>query len=167
MVVALILVSSPLLCGCHSVDDDRIPSMPVSINLSDAGMWNRYGVVGYGVFRYFISSEHEPSGFPYTTQTYTGFGGVMLIVGMDPFTVDTDRVLAYDLSCPYECRQNIRVKVDPTSFEAVCPVCGSHYDVTMRGGAAISGPAATGKHKYGLRRYQCNPTQYGGYLITN
>ena len=167
MIAVAIMLSSLSFVGCNSVDDDRIPSLPVNINLSDAGVWSRYGVAGYGMFRYFIKDEKQPAGFPYTATTYVGYGGVLLISGMDPFTADTDRVLAYDLSCPVECKPSIRVQVDPSTFEAICPKCGSHYDVTMRGGAAISGPAVDGKHKYGLRRYQCSPTQFGGYLISN
>lgn len=155
-----------LAAGCESVVDDRIPAMPVSINLSNPGMWNTYGVSGYGIFRYFIRQTGEPGGFPFTEQTYTGFGGVLLIGGMDPFTADTQVPLAYDLACPVECNPNVRVTISGDAFEAVCPQCGSRYDVTMAGGAPVSGPAAQGNPKYGLQRYQCLPSSMGGYVIT-
>lgn len=163
-----ILVSAGI-CSCNSVDDTAIPSMPVGINLGDPGMWNTYGVSGFGEFRYFIRFENtlEPAGFPFTSTTYTGYGGILLISGMDPFTNETGVPLSYDLSCPVERSRTIRVAIDPESLEAVCPVCHSHYDVTMRGGSPLSGPAATGHRKYGLRRYQCLPTTTGGYVITN
>ncbi len=166
---AALLVASALWAGCDPVDDTVIPSMPVGINLSDPGMWNTYGVSGVGMNRRFIRFETtlEPAGFPFTTTTYTGYGGVLLIGGMDPFTTEVGVPLAYDLSCPVERSQTIRVAVDPESLEAVCPVCHSHYDVTMRGGAPLSGPAATGKRKYGLRRYRCLAQPMGGYIITN
>lgn len=154
------------LTGCHSVDDDRIPAMPVSINLSDPGLWNTYGVAGFGLCRYFVPRLGQPAGFSYTVSTATGFGGVLLIMGMDPFSVETNVPLAYDLACPVECDPNVIVSVDPSIFEAICPKCGSHYDVTMQGGAPLSGPAADGKHKFGLTRYQCLPTSMGGYMIT-
>lgn len=155
--------------GCTAVDDTVIPSMPVQIVFSDAGMWNTYGVSGFGDYRYFIryGSERQPSGFPFTGTTYTGYGGVLLISGIDAFTNDAGVPLAYDLSCPIERSQTIRVAIDPESGEAVCPDCHSHYDVLMRGGAPLSGPAATGKRKYGLRRYQCIPQYSGGYVVTN
>lgn len=152
--------------SCRGVDDDRLPAMPVSINLTDAGMWNRYGVSGFGMCRYFVPKLGEPAGFFYTAATYTGYGGILLIGGMDPFTAETNVPLAYDLSCPVECNPNVRVHVDADKFEAVCPECGSKYDVTMQGGAPVSGPAAEGKHKYGMRRYTCVPSGSGGYLIT-
>lgn len=155
--------------GCHSVDDDRIPAYAVSINLGDAAFWNTYGVSGFGSNRRFILSPslREPRGFPYSQQSATGYGGVLLISGMDPFTNQTDVPLAYDLACPVEVKADVRVQIEGELFEAVCPVCGSHYDVTMSGGSPVSGPAATGKYKYGLRRYRCLPTGNGGYVITN
>ncbi len=139
--------------------------MPVNINLSDAGMWNTYGVAGFGVCRYFVHTLGEPSGFPYQVTSATGFGGVLLIGGMDPFTGDTEIPLAYDMSCPVECRSDVRVRVDESTMHAVCGVCGSVYDVTMRGGAPVSGTAAERKPKLGLTRYRCYKTITGGYLI--
>ena len=50
--------------ACEGVDDDRIPLMPVSINLRDAGMWNAYGVAGTGLHREFIMQEREPVALP-------------------------------------------------------------------------------------------------------
>lgn len=163
---AALTVAAAVAGGCNSVVDDRIPAVPVTINLSDAGRWNTYGVAGFGIYRYFIRPLHEPSNFPYTDQTYTGFGGVLLIGGMDPFTADTQVPLAYDLACPVECRSDVRVHIDENKYEAVCDVCGSHYDVTMAGGSPVSGPAAEGSNKYGLQRYRCEPTALGGYIIT-
>lgn len=152
--------------GCNKVDDDRIPAFPVNINLSDPGLWNTYGVAGFGLYRYFVPRFGWPAGFNYTVNTATGFGGVLLIMGMDPFTTNTNVPLAYDLACPVECNPEVIVSVDNATFEAICPKCGSHYDVTMQGGAPVSGPAAEGKHKYGLCRYQCLPAITGGYMIT-
>lgn len=153
-----------LLSGCKTVDDDRIPAYTVSINLSEAGLWHTYGVAGYGMSRYFIRQLGQPSGFSYLERTFTGYGGVLLIGGMDPFTTDTNVPLAYDLACPVECKPDIRVKVDPDSFEAICPKCDSHYDVTMAGGSPLSGPALA--DGYALRRYRCVPAG-AGYIITN
>ena len=163
--VAVILPAA--LPGCGSVDDDRIPAMAVSVNISGMGMWNTYGVSGYGQSRRFIlsSTRREPAGFPYTQTSSTGFGGILLISGIDPFSGDSSP-LAYDLACPVERKPDVRVNVEGELYEAVCPVCGSHYDVTMGGGAPLSGPAAEGKYKYALRRYQCLPGIDGGYLIT-
>ncbi len=158
-----------IMNSCHEVDDDRIPQMPVNINLGDAGIWNVYGVSGFGLSRNFIMgvSPSQPEGFHYSADSRTGYGGVLLIGGMDPYSAQTSAVLAYDLSCPVERQPDVRVYIDEDTYQAVCPECGSHYDVTMAGGAPVSGPAAAKKTNYGLKRYQCFGTQYGGYLITN
>ncbi|MDE7350050.1 MAG: hypothetical protein K2N25_03205 [Muribaculaceae bacterium] len=157
------------LSSCNQVDDDRIPSLPVYIDLSGAGMWNSYGVAGVGISRNFINWQGEvsPAGFAYNANTYVGFGGVLLVGGVDPFTTEPNVPLAYDLSCPVERKQDVRVAVSSDNLEAVCPVCGSRYDVVTAGGAPIGGPALTGKYKYGLRRYVCQPERTGGYIIHN
>ena len=166
--VSLMAVLSAV-ASCNQVDDDRIPSLPVYINLSGAGMWNSYGVSGVGISRNFINWQGvlSPTGFPFTANTYVGFGGVLLIGGIDPFTSETNVPLAYDLSCPVECSRTVRVVINQDNLEAVCPVCDSHYDVLTAGGAPVAGPALTGKYKYGLRRYMCDPVQDGGYIIHN
>lgn len=155
--------------ACNQVDDDRIPSLPVYINLSGAGMWNSYGVSGVGISKNFINRDGviSPSGFPFTATTYLGFGGVLLIGGVDPFTSEPYVPLAYDLACPVECKANVRVYIDSDNLDAVCPECGSHYDVVIAGGSPVAGPALTGEYKYGLRRYICDPSMQGGYIIHN
>lgn len=154
-----------LFSACNAVDQNRIPAMPVSINLADIGAWHTYGVAGIGQYRIFIRENQEPSNFPYTQTTYTGFGGVLLISGIDPFSGENGP-LAYDLACPVERDPTIRIFINPDNLDAVCPVCSSHYNVIMSGGAPVSGPAADGKVKYALELYKCIPSQYGGYMIT-
>lgn len=157
------------LQSCSGVDDDRLPNYPVNIRLSDTGQWITYGVAGFGSYRRFINSDgvREPRSFPYTENSATGFGGVLLISGMDPFSGATDIPLAYDLACPVECDRNIRVNIDPDDYSAVCPSCGSVYGVTTAAGAPISGPAASPSSPFGLRRYTCISSGNGGYFITN
>lgn len=163
LLLGALLIVAP---GCHSIDDDRIPTYNVNINLTDIGMWNTYGVAGYGQYRYFIRQTGEPKNYSYGEATYTGFGGVLLIGGMDPYTNETNVPLAYDLACPVECRSDVRVKIDPNTLEAVCSVCGSRYSVCEAGGAPVGGPAFTGKPQYRLQPYVCQPSPSGGYLIT-
>lgn len=163
---AVVLVAMAVT-SCTTIDDDRIPSMPVSINLSTPDMWTTYGVAGYGEYRYFILPLREPRNFPFTDKTATGYGGVLLVSGVNPYTFEAGVPLAYDLSCPVECRPDIRVAMQPDGLtsDAVCPDCGSHYDVLELGGSPTEGPAKS--RKLGLRRYDCRSTGYGGYLIVN
>lgn len=166
---ALCIIAGAGLGACDSVDDERLPSMPVNISLDDAGTWNTYGVSGFGTSREFIlsGSLRIPSGFHYPLNGATGYGGVLLISGFDPLTLDADTPLAYDMSCPVERSADVRVSVQGDAFEAVCGKCGSRYDVAMGGGAPVAGPAASRDRRYGLKRYRCLPSVNGGYLITN
>ena len=154
------------LGGCNSLDDDRIPNLPVNISLADPGLWNTYGVSGFGSHRNFIFKS-QPSGFPYKANSATGFGGVLLIEGMDPYNNLGAYPLAYDLACPVERDPEVRVRISNEDYVAVCPECKSIYDVTMAAGAPISGEAAEGKYKYGLKMYRVVPSGTGGYYITN
>ncbi len=156
-----------LLCSCNSIDDDRIPDMPVAINLSTPDLWTTYGVAGFGSYRMFIRQLSEPRNFPYNVGTTTGYGGVLLISAVDPFNGSAVLPMAYDLSCPVECKPDIRVRitVDDMLPFAACPDCGSHYDIMEQAGAPTYGPAKS--RKLGLRRYDCYATQYGGYIIAN
>lgn len=144
--IILVLACLPaLLSGvtaCDTVDDDRIPNMPVSINLSTPDLWTTYGVTGYGEYRMFVRQLGEPRNFPYSGTTTTGFGGVLLVSGFNPFTLEAAVPMAYDLACPVECKPDIRVRMvaDGMIPFAVCPDCGSHYDVCERGGAPTEGP---------------------------
>lgn len=153
--------------SCHQLNDERLPSMPVYIDMSNQGIWNAYGVHGYGQFNMFLftgkGSGNLPPGFTYTYGSATGYGGVLLISGQNAFTGEAGP-LAYDLSCPVERLPNVRVYVDPNTFEAVCPDCHSHYDVVEAGGAPLSGPALASQ--YAMTHYECYATNGGGYLIT-
>lgn len=140
--------------------------MPVNISLADAGLWNTYGVSGFGSYRNFIY-PNQPSGYPYKSNGATGFGGVLLIEGLDPFNNLGIYPLAYDLACPVERNPEIRVIIDRENYVAFCPECKSVYDVTNAAGAPISGEANTGKYKYSLKMYRVVPSGLGGYYITN
>ena len=159
---ALLLV----VTGCRSINDDRIPRMAVNIDLSNQGIWNSYGVNGFGSFNTFILANGivEPAGFPYIYNSATGYGGVLLIYGQNPYTTEVGP-LAYDLSCPVERLPNVRVYVDLLTLDAVCPECDSHYNVIEAGGTPISGPAK--EMNYAMSAYQCLGTVTGGYIITN
>lgn len=166
-IIICFLLSLPLQ-SCEDIDYNRIPNYAVNISLT-LGEWNIYGVSGFGSSNNFILNNNGtplPVGFPYKYNSRTGFGGVLLIEGMDPYSSLTAVPLAYDLACPVERKANIRVQIDPDTYVAFCSECKSTYDVTMQGGAAISGPASIGK-KYPLRSYSVEPNSTGGYDIRN
>ena len=150
-----------VVVACEQIDNYRIPAAPVNIELTNQGLWDTYGVHSFGQYRMFIRELHQPSNYSYTANTYTGFGGILLISGY--FNGDYNVPLAYDLACPVEVKNNIRVTIDPENHQAVCPTCGSRFDVTEGEGRPVSGKAL--EMKCGMQRYHAYPAQYGGYLI--
>lgn len=158
---SLLIILVILLAGCESVNDERIPYAMVKIDLSNQGLWDIYGVHGYGQYRYFIREEKIPSNYPYTALTYTGFGGVLLISGRSHD--DYNAPLAYDMACPVEAKNNVRIAIDPEKLEAYCPKCMSRYDVCEGDGRPISGEALT--RNYGLTKYRVFSATNGGYTI--
>lgn len=157
--------------ACNDIDSDRIPSYPVNINLTPQASWDTYGVTGFGNYRRFVRELREPSNFPWLERTTTGYGGILLIIGTDPYTHDPLTPLAYDLACPVERRQDVRVNMvslpEWPMPVAQCPDCHSCYNVIEGGGRPLSGLAES--EHYGLRMYQCIPpaSDIGGYLVTN
>lgn len=147
-----------MLAACHHVDNKRTPPAAVWIPFINYSVWETYGVSGSYTYRYFIPSEGLPRNFSYTAIMKTGFGGVLLVA--DAHGVP----LAYDLSCPYENRADVRVAIDEEQrYEAVCPRCGSHYDVFQSYGAPLSGPAA--RDGYGLTTYLVGAGPNGEYRV--
>ncbi|MEF9924339.1 MAG: hypothetical protein RR938_04040 [Muribaculaceae bacterium] len=158
--ITMMLITS----SCEKIDNQRIPGVAVNIELNNDGLWNTYGVHSYGEYRIFIKSEGVPGNYSYTAATFTGYGGILLISGFDADTGDYNAPLAYDLACPVEAKSNIRVSIDKTTNEAVCPKCGSHYNVCEGQGTPLSGKAV--EYKYGMQKYHAYHAQLGGYYIS-
>ena len=155
-----VLLSGMLLALCSScdhIDNKTIPNFTVHIDLGSHVLWNTYGVNGMGDYRIFDRANNLPSNFPYTVNTYTGYGGVLLMMGLDG-------PMAYDLSCPVEATPNTKLSVNTDNFEAVCARCGSHYNPLTGDGGPLSGVAIN--NKVGMRKYKVYPSA-GGYIITN
>lgn len=146
------------LCGsCDRIDNKSIPSFIVRIDLGNYATWNAYGVHGMGEYQIFNREKKIPANFPYNVNTYTGFGGVLLMMGIDG-------PLAYDMACPVEIDPNITLSINADNFEAVCPKCGSHYNPLTGDGGPVYGVAIN--TKVGMRKYRVMPSS-GGYFISN
>jgi len=143
--------------SCDHIDNKTIPSFGVHIDLSTYAMWGVYGVNGMGDYRIFNREKFLPSNFPYNVNTYTGYGGVLLMMGLDG-------PMAYDLSCPVEASPTITLTIDATNFEAVCSRCNSHFNPLTGAGGPVRGVAIN--NKVGMRQYRVLPSG-GGYIVTN
>ena len=146
------------------INDKEVPSYTVRIDLGSYALWTTYGVSGVGDYRVFDRSRLVPANFPFTANTYTGYGGVLLIMAFDALSGNYSPQ-AYDLACPVENSQKIKITIDEDKLEAVCPQCKSRYNVLNGGGGPLSGQALTSK--YGLRKYHVYTSQMGGYTVAN
>lgn len=152
-----ILLTMVAASSCDHIDNKTVPRYSVRIDLGSYSLWSTYGVSGMGEYRIFNRMKNIPSNFPYNVNTYTGYGGVLLMMGIDG-------PLAYDLSCPVEASPDITLSISNENFEAVCPRCNSHYDPLMGAGGPVSGVAIN--NKVGMRQYRVNPSN-GGFFISN
>ena len=143
--------------ACDTIDNKALPSFIVRIDLSGYAVWNVYGVHGMGDYRIFNRDKKIPKNFMYTVNTYTGYGGVLLMMG-------AEEPMAYDLACPVEASQNIILSIDNENYEAVCPKCGSRFNPLTGDGGPLSGVAIN--NKVGMTRYHVTPSN-GGYIIAN
>lgn len=160
LLVAIIAVAS----SCEKINNKEVPNYVVRIDLGSYALWTTYGVSGVGEYRIFDRVRRLPSNFSYNANTYTGFGGVLLIMGLDAVS-GTYAPIAFDAACPVENSVSVTVSIDPSTLEAVCPQCKSHYNVLTGMGGPLSGQAYTSK--YGLRTYKVYQSTLGGYMITS
>ena len=66
-----------------------------------------------------------------------GFGGVLVING---FGENSISLYAYDMACPVEVQQKIRIIPDEeTGMTATCPKCGAVFDIVNGNGTPRSG----------------------------
>ena len=145
------------ISGCHGVETDRIPPVPVYLPFNSAGEWAVYGTPGATSWRLFVKEERVPAEYSFSAVSMTGYGGVLLCG--DVFGAP----VAYDAACPVECRRDVRVDIDSETLTARCPVCGSEFDVFSNYGYPLSGKAAS--LGYGLKRYYVGAGRSGEYMV--
>lgn len=138
------------LSGCHSVDiKDDVVTGAVYIPFATAGDWEAYGVSGAMQSRVFVRWLALPEHYPYQDYCFTGFGGVLMTC------TALSNYCAFDMACPVEHSPEVRVAIDSELNMAVCPKCGSIYDVFQleeSPGYPVGGPAR--KDGYGLTVYR-------------
>lgn len=121
------------LIGCENDDQRRIPNMQVYLELDLNGRFstfrNQYDVVVY--------DKKE------TVKDFIGFGGILVNIDYQ------NRYGAYDLACPYEVNPLVRVHPNEIGTQAVCPECGSVFEIWNGTGMVSKTPS-----KWNLKRYQ-------------
>ena|ERR1035437_4747793 len=135
----LLLSFAIFFAGCNDNTQSSIPDFPVYLELNLTST--------YPTFR--NSTNHSltfikgiTQGIPVTNSL--GFGGILVNTGLD------GEYYAFDMACPYEAKQNIRVYPNDIG-QAICEGCGSVFDI----GFGIGNPVS-GKAKETLKRYKAN-----------
>jgi nitrite reductase/ring-hydroxylating ferredoxin subunit len=136
--IGLELLFLILLLGC-TTDTSTIPLAPVNLQVN---LLQATNLTAIGATESYITAS--------TTSEELGYGGLLVVHTLN------DTYCAFDLSCPYEALQTVRVIVQ-SDLTAKCPVCGSVYRIMDGTGWPISGPS---RHK--LKQYHVYPD--GNYL---
>ena len=79
----------------------------------------------------------------------TGFGGVLVYHGLS--SNGTGAFFAFDAACPHEASANVIVDVDESAVYAICPKCGSKFELLNGIGNPVEGPCA--EEKQALKQY--------------
>lgn len=69
----------------------------------------------------------------------TGFGGVLVYHGVNASGMD--QYYAFDAACPYEAKTSIIVEITDDGLYAICPKCGSKYDLLNGIANPLEGPS--------------------------
>ena len=134
-----------VLCACTGTEKNYFPSYRVNLELDLT--FEDKALNEQMAYKTYILGQTSGLG----ASEMTGFGGVLVYHGLNG-------IVAFDLACPYEQKRSIRIEVDSTKLNAVCPECGSVFNIWEGTGTYISGPATRGLKVY--------PTYRNGNKIT-
>lgn len=129
-VVILLLFLLGIIAGCKKSSPAPTAGVPnVAVNFTD----DIYSA-GYAPL---LSS----GGYVYIA--YTGYDGLILFCNSP-----TPTFLAFDRGCPYDCETNTKaiINVQAGGITAVCPVCGTTYN--LYNGTINKGPGTIALKQY-------------------
>jgi len=157
------------LTRCNKPDVIPIPDKSVDLSLGS-----------YMDYYYYYYYYYYLTNFSFATISITekknpndklGYGGVLVTNGQY-YTGNRyiSKIYAYDLACPVEVDENIRVIPDnlgqltdfiQTALTATCPKCGAKYDIADGTGEPLNGS------KYPLLPYYVYASSKNNYRIIN
>ena len=132
------------LLACTEKIELRIPPRPVYLELDLA--FQDKALKGIQAYKIYTEKDVDQEG------ERTGFGGVLVFHGLASNGMDA--FYAFDAACPHEASTNVRVEIDESAVYAICPKCGSKFEVLNGFGNPVSGPCV--QEKQGLKRYKVN-----------
>lgn len=150
LILLLIFIGS----ACSKIENNTIPFYPVYLELDltyeDKDLNNLFSSKIYTSKN--INSAVEKA----------GFGGVLIFHGED---IGYGAYQAYDIACPNEASASTVVHVDDTGIHAICPVCGSKYELTGSGFPTQGSPSKHKLQSYTVREVQASTSKK--LIVTN
>jgi nitrite reductase/ring-hydroxylating ferredoxin subunit len=129
----IISVLALLFVNCNDNVISSIPDFPVYLELN---LTTTYPTFKNSYLKFLLFKQGV-----FVTDRI-GYGGILVYTGFD------GSYYAFDMACPYEAKQNIRVYPN-NAGQAVCEGCGSVFDIGYGIGAPSKGLA-----KEALKRYK-------------
>lgn len=131
----ILLLAAISFASCESNYVSSIPDYPVYMELNLASTYPNFrdNPNQYLVFKQPVNANER-----------VGYGGLLIYCNFE------GGYNAFDLACPYEVDHTIKVVPNDVG-RAICPECGSNYDISYGIGNPTEGPA-----KETLRRYKAN-----------
>ena len=132
--ISLVTIITGLSLGaCTTNAVSPIPYAPVSLEINIMQDAPELNVIG-GVAEFTET---------WKAYQYLGYGGIVIFHNFD------DQFVAFDMACPYEVDKDIPVSVG-MSGQAVCPQCGSTYEIGYSQGYPIKGPSQLPMRQYNV-----------------
>ena len=141
------------LLACTEKIEIRIPPRPVYLEL-DIDFQDK-ALKAIQAHKIYTEKDTDQEG------ERTGFGGVLVFHGLSSNGSDT--FYAFDAACPHEASPNVRVAIDESAVYAICPKCGSKFEVLNGFGNPVAGPCA--QEKQGLKRYKVSVERNKIYIF--
>lgn len=118
--------------SCSKSIEQSLPLYPVNLTINLDYEWRLKASQAYKIF--------NKSNTQYQYNAQTGMGGILIYNGFDN-NGGAHRYYAFDAACPYESQSNVIVEVDSDGLHAICPKCGSKYELLYGLGNPIEGPS--------------------------
>lgn len=141
--IAFFLAITCAFGACESNYVSSIPNYPVSMRIN---LTNEYPTFKNSTNQYLLFTDRE------LERDRVGYGGILLCSGIMLDDYGNSVYYAYDLSCPYEADQKVRVSPMEDGLGKVkCEKCGTEYNV----GYGFGDPdTKSGPSKEILKRYR-------------
>lgn len=107
------------LLSCADTIETRIPYRIVSLELDLA--YQDKALNAIQAYKIYTQANIDQD------REQTGFGGVLVYHGLS--SNGTGAFFAFDAACPHEASANVIVDVDESAVYAICPKCGSKFEL--------------------------------------